>query len=232
MRAIVARCALALLSLAIFYDCALAGWHLDAADSASFWQPLAIVLLRGVAALLAIVPSSPVVLAAGLTEGPLWGTVYVLLGAETGALIAFYIGRHFGRSFVERRGWMAPIAASRYGRWLLEGETSQQRLMATVFYCRLVPGLNLDGLSYVAGVTPISVWRFGLATFGGLFPYTIALVLIGRQLAEMHPTEALAVVILLLTAGALPWIWIRGSNFVRRRSSENPPGTASSQDRS
>ena len=214
MKTIALGCAIAGV-MSVFPDTALADWLQRAAGSDNVWQPVAIVLLRGIAALLAVVPSSPVVLAAGLTEGPVWGTLYVLLGAETGALIAFLIGRHFGRGFVERRGWMAPIAASRYGRWLLEGEASQQRLMATVFYCRLLPGLNLDGLSYVAGVTPIAPWRFLLATFGGLVPYTIALVMIGRQLGEMHPAEALTVVLLILTAGALPWVWSRASKIRR-----------------
>ena len=203
-------------SMVLWPEITLAGWDLAAPYPTGPWAPLLIVLLRGGAALLAVVPSSPVVLAAGLTEGPVWGTIYVLIGAEAGALTAFFIGRRFGRSFVERRGWMAPIAKSRYGRWLLEGNTSQARLMASVFYCRLLPGLNLDGVSYVAGISPIAVWRFALATLGGLLPYTIILVVIGRQLAEMSLHEAIAVVMFVVFAGAVPWVWMRTAPLFRR----------------
>lgn len=230
MSASAIRCALAV-SLVLLPQAALADFDSIALGSSNIWAPLLIILLRGAAALLAVVPSSPVALAAGLAEGPFWGTIYVLIGAEAGALTAFFIGRRFGRGFVERRGWMAPIAQSRYGRWLLEGETSQRRLMATVFYCRLLPGLNLDGLSYVAGATPIAAWRFGLATLGGLLPYTVALVVIGRQLAALRPVEALAVVLLVVVAGALPWIWARGGRFLGRGGAK-VEGAASSRDRS
>jgi uncharacterized membrane protein YdjX (TVP38/TMEM64 family) len=66
--------------------------------------PVAIVLLRAIAVLLAVVPSSPILLAAGVTQGTFWGTVYVLIGAQLGALAAFFLGRTLGRPFVEKRG--------------------------------------------------------------------------------------------------------------------------------
>jgi uncharacterized membrane protein YdjX (TVP38/TMEM64 family) len=167
--------------------------------------PLAIVLLRGATALLAVVPSSPVLLAAGATQGLFWGVLYVLIGASAGALAAFFVGRWLGRRFVERRGWVEPLVSSRYGRWLLEGDASQTRLMAAVFYCRLLPGINLDGLSYVAGATPIATWRFCIATLAGLFPYTVLLVAIGRQLVKMDAVSILIVVAALLLANGLFW---------------------------
>lgn len=167
-------------------------------------EPLAIVSLRFAAALLAVIPSSPILLAAGATQGLFWGSLYILIGAELGALSAFLIGRSLGRRFVEKRGWMAPIARSRYGKWLLEAEASQRRLMAAVLWCRLLPGLNLDGLSYVAGVTPIATWRFCLATLIGLTPYTVALVAVGNQLVKMEAVNLLIVLaIVLLGAGLL-----------------------------
>jgi uncharacterized membrane protein YdjX (TVP38/TMEM64 family) len=149
-----------------------------------FAAPFVIVLLRAAAALLAFVPSSPVVLAAGASQGPLFGTLLVMGGAELGALAAFGIGRVCGRSFVTRRGWTDRLSRTRPGAWLLDGKASQRRLMLAVFYCRLLPGLNLDGLSYVAGLTPLSTWRFALATFAGLLPYTLFLTGIGESLVQ------------------------------------------------
>ena len=171
------------------------------------WGPIAIVSLRLLAALFGVVPSSPVLLAAGATEGIVLGSIYVLIGAELGALIAFLIGRHLGRDFVEQRGWMDSLAKTKFGGWMLDEETSQTRLMAAVFYCRLIPGINLDALSYVAGVTPIALWRFALATFGALVPYTILLVAIGHQLVKLGPTELVAILLVILLVSAIPVLW-------------------------
>ncbi|WP_342027500.1 hypothetical protein [Methyloceanibacter methanicus] len=65
------------------------------------WGPVAIVALRLVASLVGIVPTSPLLLAAGASEGLLLGSLYVLIGAELGALAGFLVGRHLGRDFVD-----------------------------------------------------------------------------------------------------------------------------------
>jgi uncharacterized membrane protein YdjX (TVP38/TMEM64 family) len=171
------------------------------------WGPIVIILLRLAAALSGVVPSSPVLLAAGATQGILLGSIYVLIGAQLGALIAFSIGRHLGRGFVERKGWLDALGKTKFGGWLLDDKTSQTRLMAAVFYCRLIPGINLDALSYVAGVTPIATWRFCLATFGALLPYTVLLVAIGRQLVNLGPTELVIVLLAILAVSAVPVLW-------------------------
>jgi len=171
------------------------------------WGPIAIITLRFLAALFGVVPSSPVLLAAGATEGIVLGSIYVLIGALLGALTAFLIGRHLGRNFVERRGWMDALAKTKFGGWLLDEETSQRRLMLAVFYCRLIPGINLDALSYVAGVKRIATWRFLLATFGALLPYTVLLVAIGHQLVKLGPTELIIVLLGILLVSAIPVVW-------------------------
>ncbi len=149
------------------------------------WGPAAIVGSRLAASLCGVVPSSPILLAAGAAEGVFLGSLYVLIGAVLGALIGFLIGRHFGCDFVERRGWIDTAARPRLGRWLLDEKTPQAQLMAAVFLCRLIPGLNFDVLSYVVGVTPLKAWRFCLASFAGLLPYTVLLAPAGRQLVTL-----------------------------------------------
>jgi uncharacterized membrane protein YdjX (TVP38/TMEM64 family) len=171
------------------------------------WGPIAIISFRFLAALFGVVPSSPVLLAAGATQGIVLGSIYVLIGALLGALTAFLIGRHLGRNFVERRGWMDALGKTKFGGWLLDEETSQRRLMLAVFYCRLIPGINLDALSYVAGVTRIATWRFLLATFAALLPYTVLLVAIGHQLVKLGPTELIIVLLGILLLSAIPVLW-------------------------
>ncbi|HUU23943.1 MAG TPA: VTT domain-containing protein [Methyloceanibacter sp.] len=171
------------------------------------WGPVAIIGLRFLAALFGVVPSSPILLAAGATEGILFGSLYVLIGAELGAITAFLIGRHLGRDYVEKKGWLESLAKTKFGGWLLDEKTSQNRLMAAVFYCRLIPGINLDALSYVAGATPLALWRFALATFGALLPYTVLLVAIGNQLVKLGQTELVVVLLGIVLLSAIPLLW-------------------------
>lgn len=178
------------------------------------WGPVAIIVFRYLAALSGFVPSSPVLLAAGATEGIVLGSIYVLIGAQLGALTAFVIGRHLGRDYVARKGWLESLAKTKFGGWLLDEKASQGRLMAAVFYCRLIPGINLDALSYVAGATPIAMWRFALATFGALVPYTVLLVAVGRQLVDLGSTELVFVLFGILFVSAIPVLW----RLVRARS--------------
>ncbi len=207
-----------LATLAIYLAVSLVSGSAEALEIAGFdverdlpglgiWGPIAIISLRFLAALFGVVPSSPVLLAAGATQGIVLGSIYVLIGALLGALTAFLIGRYLGRDFVERRGWMDALAKTKFGGWLLDEKTSQRRLMLAVFYCRLIPGINLDALSYVAGVTRIATWRFLLATFGALLPYTVLLVAIGHQLVKLGPTELVIVLLGILLVSAIPVLW-------------------------
>lgn len=161
--------------------------------------PIAIVVLRFLASLVGVVPTSPLLLAAGATEGLFLGSVYVLAGAQLGAVVGFLIGRRFGRDFVARRGWLERASRTRVGRWLLDEDTPQAQLMLAVFLCRLVPGLNMDALSYVAGITALSTWRFCLASFAALLPYTLLLVAAGQQLVAFG-SDTLAIAVIALVA--------------------------------
>lgn len=165
--------------------------------------PIAIVFLRFLASLTGVVPTSPLLLAAGATQGVFLGTLYVMIGAQLGALVGFVIGRRFGRDFVVRRGWLDRVSQTRIGRWLLDENTPQSHLMLAVFLCRLVPGLNMDALSYVAGITSLSGWRFCLASFAALLPYTLLVVAAGQQLVAFGSNTLAVGVIGLFALGTL-----------------------------
>lgn len=141
--------------------------------------PLLIVGMLTTAIVFSPLPSAPIALAAGAVYGHTWGTIYVVLGAELGALIAFTLAR-----------WIAHDAVSR----LLEGRAafhligSQNALTATVFVTRLMPFVSFDLVSYAAGLTRITTLRFALATLGGIIPASFFLAHFGDELtsAEAH----------------------------------------------
>ena len=66
------------------------------------WGPLAIIGLMTLAVLVSPIPSAPIALAAGAAYGHGWGALYVLLGAQLGAMAAFALARIVGAATVHR----------------------------------------------------------------------------------------------------------------------------------
>ncbi|WP_375551434.1 TVP38/TMEM64 family protein [Rhodophyticola porphyridii] len=137
---------------------------------AGAWGPLAVIGLMAIAVVASPIPSVPIALAAGAAYGHYAGAVYVALGAEAGALIAFLVARGVGRGPVER--WLGDKAD--YG---LLG--SQNALTLVVFASRLLPFVSFDGMSYAAGLSRLQLWRFALATMAGILPASFVLAHFG-----------------------------------------------------
>lgn len=151
--------------------------------------PLLIVTLIAIAIVMTPIPSAPVALAAGAAYGHVWGTLYVALGAEIGALVAFGIARFVGYEAV-----MAKFGPRLDSVRLLG---SQNTLMAIVFATRLVPFISFDFISYAAGLTPLTAWRFALATLLGILPVSFVLAHFGTEITSAEPTRILVAVLAL-----------------------------------
>jgi len=142
---------------------------------AGAWGPLAIIALMTVAVVASPIPSAPIALASGAAYGHYAGTLYVAVGSEIGALIAFLIARGAGRGAIER--WLGDKAD--YG---LLG--SQNALTLTVFVSRLLPFVSFDAMSYAAGLSRLHFWRFALATMAGILPASFVLAHFGSAAME------------------------------------------------
>lgn len=172
--------------------------------------PLLIVGLMILAIVMSPIPSAPIALASGAAYGHIWGTVYVATGAELGALIAFAIARMAGYDAV--RSWLGMrVQSGMLARFM----GSQNALMATVFASRLLPFLSFDMISYAAGLTPLSAWRFALATLLGVVPASFLLAHFGGELASANLGRAsmavlfLGAITLIPLAGKLIWDRLR-----------------------
>lgn len=174
--------------------------------------PLLIITLIAMAIVMTPIPSAPVALAAGAAYGHLWGTLYVALGAEIGALTAFGIAR-----FVGYHALMARFGTRIASVHLLGSQTG---LMWTVFATRLVPFISFDIVSYAAGLTPLTAWRFALATMLGIVPASFALAHFGTEITSSNPTRVLVAVLALGVFTGAPLILVA----IRRRKARPRTG--------
>jgi uncharacterized membrane protein YdjX (TVP38/TMEM64 family) len=180
-----------------------------------WWGPLALIGLMVAAIVMSPIPSGPIAIVAGAAYGPLWGTLYVVAGAEIGAIIAFWIARCLGYDAV--RSWLTGQIA------FLARRRSQNALMLIVFASRLVPFISFDAVSYAAGLTPLAFWRFALATLAGVIPASLALTFLGREALRADPRTILLLGIgvgaltLLPIAARLIWTRYRRKPAAARR---------------
>ena len=152
--------------------------------------PAAIIGLMAFAILVSPIPSAPIAIAAGAAYGHTWGTLYVLLGAEAGALAAFATGRLLG---------------------------SQNTLMGVVFASRLLPFISFDLVSYAAGLTVISFWRFAVATLAGIVPASFLLAHFGTEMASGETAQIMTAALVLGAATLIPVAMALLRRHLRRR---------------
>ena len=158
------------------------------------WGPLMVIGLMVLAILASTIPSGPVAVAAGAAYGHAWGTLYVILGAEIGALAAFGLARLLGREGVQR--WFG----DRLAGGLLGSQTA---LMGIVLVSRLLPFISFDIVSYAAGLTALSFWRFAVATLLGIVPASFLLAHFG---SEMAASESDRIMVSILALGVITLI--------------------------
>ncbi len=162
----------------------------DQIQRLGIWAPLGIIVLMTAAIVMSPIPSGPIALVAGAAFGPVLGTAYVVIGAEAGAIVAFWIARCLGYEAVRR--WSK---AGRLLDWLGRGR-SQTWLMAIVFASRLVPFISFDAVSYAAGLTPLAFWRFATATLAGVIPISFVLAYFGEEFVTADPSRIMIIAVL------------------------------------
>ena len=150
--------------------------------------PLLIILLMSGAIVMSPLPSAPIAIASGYVYGHSWGTIYIILGAEIGAIIAFTISRLLGYEAIQQR-FGNKIESS----WL----NSSRHLMLLIFISRLIPFISFDAISYAAGLTKISYMQFSIATLLGIIPMSFLLAHLGSEI-DMSDLESLMLTVFLI----------------------------------
>ncbi len=160
--------------------------------------PLLVIGLMALAIVFNPLPSAPVALASGAVYGHTLGTAYIVIGAETGAVIAFMIARLTGFKLMQK--YIGD-------KWSLNRFTTQNSLTVIIFASRLVPFLSFDLISYAAGLTPITLWRFALATFLGLIPASFLLAHFGGEMAESSLQDFTLLVLVIGLITIIPFLF-------------------------
>lgn len=141
----------------------------DWVEERGAWGPVVFILVMALSVLFAPVPNVPIFIAAGLAWGPVLGTAYSMAGMMLGSVLAFYVSRRAGRKHLPR------LIGSRAAKRLDSLTDSMGGKM--VFWARMLPVVNFDWISFIAGLTSIRFWPFFVySLLGMLLPTTVAVV--------------------------------------------------------
>ena len=149
-----------------------------------------------------------------------WAATAGAIGCNVGSVIAYEIGCYGGRPLVERYGSHIFL-----GRHELEmAERFFARFGgAAVFIGRLLPVIRTF-IALPAGIARMPRLRFHIYTFAGSWPWCFGLAWVGMKLGEQWDKDPRlkqwfhrldAVIVLLLVAGIVWFVWSHWKNRVR-----------------
>jgi uncharacterized membrane protein YdjX (TVP38/TMEM64 family) len=122
-------------------------------------------------------------LAGGFLFGFVWGTLFVNLGATTGATLAFLASRYLLRDWVERK----------FGKWL--GPVQQgftNNAFSYLLTLRLIPLFPFFVINLVSGLTRMNVGTYIAATALGIIPGSFVYAYAGQQLGTINSLKDIA----------------------------------------
>lgn len=130
------------------------------------------LLFMGVYAAVTVlfIPGSVLTLAGGALFGPLWGTLYNLIGATLGAALAFLVARYLAADWVQSR------TKGALGRLLQGVEVEGWRFVA---FTRLVPLFPFNLLNYALGLTRIPFVHYLVASLIFMLPGALVYTYLG-----------------------------------------------------
>jgi uncharacterized membrane protein YdjX (TVP38/TMEM64 family) len=157
---------------------------------------LAMIGIMALQVLVAIIPGEPMEVGAGYAFGAWGGMFLCLAGAFVGQLIIFFFVRKYGVKLVE-------AFVSREKMHSVRFLNDSRKLDLLTFVLFLIPGTPKDVLSYVAGLTPINMWRFLALTTVARIPSVITSTIVGSALGDGKMKTAIIVFVVTAVVSAL-----------------------------
>ncbi|TFE27553.1 TVP38/TMEM64 family protein [Cohnella luojiensis] len=158
--------------------------------------PVLFILIYTVRPLI-LFPASVLSLTGGLAFGPVWGTVYTIVGATIGAVLSFWLARFLGNRLVSAR------SKEKWGK--LE-KNMQQKGFIYILLLRLIPIFPFDLISYGAGVAKVNFWAFLFGTLLGIIPGTFAYNFLGSSFLQGNTSYLIIAAIVFVLVTLVPLI--------------------------
>ena len=151
--------------------------------------------------------------AGGFLFGSILGTLFVNIGATTGATLAFLAARYLLRDWVE----------GKFGERIEPMQTGfSKNAFSYLMTLRLIPAFPFFLVNLVSGLTRVNLGTYILATSIGIIPGSFVFAFAGRQLGAINSLGEIAsppVLMALTLLGLLTLMPIVYRKFVEKKNS-------------
>lgn len=144
------------------------------------------VLVCAVQVIIAFIPGEVVEIAAGVMFGSVVGTLWCIIGLSLGSVIVILLVRTFGRRLVE----------SLYPREKIDSLpilNDPKKRNAAVFLLFFIPGTPKDFVTYIVGLTEMSIPLYLILTTVGRIPSILMSTISGDAFGEGKLIKAIVV---------------------------------------
>ena len=152
--------------------------------NANFTSAVAIFILTYIVVTGLSFPGGAILtVAGGFLFGSILATLFVNIGATTGATLAFLSARYLLRDWVENK----------FGRFLGQiHEGISKNAFSFLISARLIPAIPFFVLNLLSGLTRVSVGTYVAATALGIIPGSLVYAYAGRQLGTINSLKEIA----------------------------------------
>lgn len=134
------------------------------------WGPIAFIILYNLATLL-FIPGSLLTLKGGCLFGLFWGSIYVLIAALMGSILAFMIGRYLSRDWICQQ-------LDKHPKFRAIDQAVAKEGWKIVLLTRLSPIFPFNLLNYAFGVTQVTLKDYIIGSIG-IIPGSVMYVYMG-----------------------------------------------------
>ena len=153
------------------------------------WAIVILFLIYIIKPFFVVTPISLVAIATGIIYGPIFGTIYSIIGSFLSATVGFYIARFLGQSFVDKllKGKKTKI----------EGDI-EKKGFSIMLFLRLAFIFPYDPLSYAGGLSKMRYRDFILGTVIGVFPEMCAYNYLGTNVDNLLSKKTLGAILIIV----------------------------------
>lgn len=164
--------------------------------SFGMWAPILYILLYTIRPLI-FFPASVLSITGGLAFGALMGTVYTVIGATLGAVVAFLVAKKLGTGLIKQKDGAGKVEQ-------IQRQLEKNGFIYVLIF-RLLPIFNFDLISYAAGLSKVRLLPFFLATLIGIIPGTFTYNFLGSSIVSKDPRIIIGAVTVFVVLTIVPW---------------------------
>ena len=171
-----------ILSSTVIFDIYGNDYDIDAVGefirSFGLWSSFIFVLFYAIAAI--FIPTTPLMVAAGLLFGFRYGFFYSIIGGFISMLITFFFARKTGRESIEK------ILKNKRAKYLEKYDNRLKKNgILDLIILRILPVMPFNILNIIMGISKISLREYIIGSLIGLIPSHIATVYLGTLVTKI-----------------------------------------------